>query len=259
MSKTTQVDFDRFLGAIGLSPAEFTKPDSTELEALKDGTLEGEHRFQEAMVRYHGQPGRSPCYCPAMLPIAEAYYRRALDGDPEGLTNLILLLNYDRGNIAWGVYRLYLKGCLSRRMLGRALGDVYTDGKVFGALREAGYKPKQIAEMFDAASPEDVMGKDDYSVFLELPDVVQIFRGTAGQTPKGVRYGMSWTRNREVAEKFASWHQTDQIKPAQVWSGSVKRSDILAYFDARGEDEIVVRPGRVFGVRTETVGWAMAA
>lgn len=254
---TLDADFDfqftRFLQCAGLDLNEFTRPTQEELMALDDGTPEGNRRFQDAMRYWEDprKPPRSPCYNREHLKLAWHYFRDVVAGDDDAGTGLVLLLNHHRPHIAWAFFQLCRPGYLTRRQFGRVLGSVYTDGHVFGPFLPAGYKPREVVQMFELADPRDVMGPGEFEVFASLPDTISIFRGTAGQTSKSVRYDMSWTRDRSVAVKFARWHKVDQREPGQVWAGLVKRSDVLAYFGDRNEDEIVVRPGRVYAVRVE--------
>jgi len=254
-----EASFSRFLRYAQLRIEDFSKPGLDELAALRDGSPEGEIRHDEALGRHYDVMNiRAPYYTAKVLPIARRYYHDALAGDPEGGLGLVLLLNYHRADVAYAAYLLYQRGELTQRVFGRVLGDVFIDGKCCGTLRASGFTLLQITEMFDAALPHDVMDEDDYAVFRSLPDVLEIYRGTAGQTAKQATYGMSWTCNRETAEWFAGVHAS-RGKPPQVWSGIVCRTDVLAYLNGRNEAEIVVRPGRVSGVRLEPTIQRLAA
>ena len=253
LQTTFDQKFARFLQCVGLTLDEFTRPTQEELIALDDGTAEGNRRFQDAMRYWEDprKPPRSPHYNREHLKIARRYFSDAVEGDDDAATSLVFLLNYHRPHIAWAFFQLCRLGHVTRRQFGRVFGSVYTDGKFFGYFSPAGYKPREVVQMFELADPRDVMELGEFEVFASLPDAISIFRGTAGQTSKSVRYDMSWTRDRNVAVKFARWHKVDQSEPGQVWAGQVKRSDVLAYFSDRNEDEIVVRPGRVYAVRVE--------
>lgn len=80
---------------------------------------------------------------------------------------------------------------------------------------------------------------------------VEIFRGNVGEDPA---LGLSWTLDRDVAERFAAApfqirarilgygaHREDGEEPiASVWGGWVWPENVLGYFDGRGEKEIIV-------------------
>jgi hypothetical protein len=65
-------------------------------------------------------------------------------------------------------------------------------------------------------------------------DEITIYRGVGhGREP----YGLSWTANTTTAQWFAKrWNNQD----AYMFKTTCKKADVLAYFNCRGEDELVV-------------------
>lgn len=81
-----------------------------------------------------------------------------------------------------------------------------------------------------------------------LPDELSLWRGVSH--PDSVQ-GMSWTLDQAKAEWFARrFAGSDGRKPLLV-SGTVKKTNVLAYFSARREREIVVLPENVTGISVE--------
>lgn len=80
------------------------------------------------------------------------------------------------------------------------------------------------------------MVAEDYKVYTSLPDELNIYRGVAlGREPNG----LSWTADLEKAKWFA--HRFDRgDKQGYVETAIVKKEDVLAYFNTRDEDELVV-------------------
>ena len=92
----------------------------------------------------------------------------------------------------------------------------------------------ESAEFFKEANKEILMEPEDYNYYLSLPDEFTIYRGVSkGRTEKG----LSWTRNKEKAEWFAS-----RFGSGYVLQATAKKRNVLAYFNTRDEDEIVIHP-----------------
>ena len=69
-----------------------------------------------------------------------------------------------------------------------------------------------------------------------------LYRGVAGNGPLRHARGWSWTRNMEIAKRFAVLF--DLPKPT-VFTTRVKASDVLVYLRRGGEDEFIVDPARL--------------
>lgn len=92
-----------------------------------------------------------------------------------------------------------------------------------------------LVKLFKKCNKEYLMQSEDYAVYNSLPDEFSIYRGVAvGRNPKG----LSWTQNLEKAKWFANRFNTE-TKKGYVQVGIAKKEHVLAYFNTRGEDEIV--------------------
>ena len=83
----------------------------------------------------------------------------------------------------------------------------------------------------DTRSCREVLHNEAEKAFLESlsdDEPVTVYRG-------GNKKGLSWTTSLEVAEFFAS-----RFDQEEVWSGQIKKKHILAYFEGRGESEVVL-------------------
>lgn len=78
-----------------------------------------------------------------------------------------------------------------------------------------------------------------------LPDVVTVYRGG---TSRRVRYGLSWTTDRKVAEKFARGHRFIPVPYPAVACARVPKTSIFAVFTDRAEDEVLVDPRHLTGI-----------
>lgn len=83
--------------------------------------------------------------------------------------------------------------------------------------------------------------------FKPTGDTITVYRGNGGETPGA--YASSWTLNRKVAERFATMATSmrgmvlgmyrEGAVPT-VWRARADVSDVLGYFDDRGEREVVL-------------------
>ena len=91
----------------------------------------------------------------------------------------------------------------------------------------------------DAPNRNKVMTPEDRDTFaLHLRDSFTVYRGVQ---IGGTDLGMSWTLSTEKAGWFANrWKQNGYILETEV-----SKSDVLAFFDTRGEKEIVIFPDKL--------------
>ena len=92
---------------------------------------------------------------------------------------------------------------------------------------------KEATKWFKEADKKHLMDKDEYKVWEELPEKFVVYRGVGeNRTP----HGLSWTTHRETAEWFANrWNKKGYVEKANI-----EKKHALAYFNGRGEDEVVV-------------------
>lgn len=73
---------------------------------------------------------------------------------------------------------------------------------------------------------------------------IVIYRGM-DQPP--APFGIAWTTNLSIAEKFATGAATRQMdRPGVVWQALVQRKNIIAYITQRGESEVIVNPDNIW-------------
>jgi hypothetical protein len=99
---------------------------------------------------------------------------------------------------------------------------------------------------------EALMSPEDREVFDSLPETLTVFRGC--DSAAGAR-GLSWTTDLERAVKFAHYScgprrlifggRKHYRAFPRVMGGTCEKSDVLAYFNERGEQEIVINPEAV--------------
>lgn len=134
-------------------------------------------------------------------------------------------------------YRLtFIKYCehyLSSKDLSELFADAWISTE--NPNQDANCSISYLTKLFKKCNKQYLMQEEDYKVYQSLPDNFTIYRGVAvNRNPKG----LSWTQDLETAKWFA--HRFDNNdKKGYVQSTIAKKENVLAYFNTRGEKEIV--------------------
>ena len=92
-----------------------------------------------------------------------------------------------------------------------------------------------IVSWFRNADKRVLMSRSDYEIWQELPNRFIAYRGVAvGRVEKG----LSWTRSLQTAYWFA--HRFDGTDKGYILKTEVQKRKALAFFNNRGEDEVVL-------------------
>jgi hypothetical protein len=92
-----------------------------------------------------------------------------------------------------------------------------------------------------------LMTTEEQATLAALPDPIPIFRGFLGDDGG---LGLSWTTSRDIAFFFATrFSLLHKDKTPYIIEGTIAKTDVLAYFEARCESEIVCDPSKVIGKR----------
>lgn len=93
-----------------------------------------------------------------------------------------------------------------------------------------------------------VLGKKDRQIYRDMPDFVQVYRGTTDEDPYG---DYSWSYDRDQALWFAK--RTPSGTPALA-TGIVDKRDMIFVTNKRGEKEVAANPDCVDVQSFEIVG-----
>ena len=96
---------------------------------------------------------------------------------------------------------------------------------------------RDLLSLFKATDPALLMDEEEYQSFLDLDDVVTIYRGVTSMNKKNVK-ALSWTLDRDTAEWFA--HRFGEN--GSVYEAQIHKNHIYAYFSGRNESEVIVDP-----------------
>lgn len=91
-----------------------------------------------------------------------------------------------------------------------------------------------LIRWFKKADKKILMNNEELEVYNSLPDEFTIYRGVGR---KSKRNGISWTRNKEIAEWFMNRREDEG---GYILMATVKKENCLAYINARDEEEIIV-------------------
>lgn len=99
--------------------------------------------------------------------------------------------------------------------------------------------------LFNSHNPDRhcLMNTEERAGLASMPDAIEIWRGGRTNEP-----GWSWSVNPEIAKWFAIFFGNDYLVHAYC-----NKTDVIAYFDRRREQEIVVPPGTVFNISSSCV------
>lgn len=128
----------------------------------------------------------------------------------------------------------YIQDYLSQDDMSMLLADAWVSSE--NPNQDANVSISMAVKLFKRCNKKVLMTEEDYNVYQSLPGDFEIYRGVAvGRNPKG----LSWTMNKDKAEWFANRFNRNG-KFGYVQQAMADRECVLAYFNTRNEDEIVI-------------------
>ena len=133
----------------------------------------------------------------------------------------------------------HVKDYLSLKDMSRLLAHAWTTSE--NPNDDVNVPVKTAVKWFREADKTALMDPEDLKVFEKLPETLKVYRGVAaGRNPKG----LSWTTSLDTAKWFANrFNQGD--KTGYIQEATVSKNDVLAYFNVRNEEEVVVDTSRL--------------
>lgn len=108
------------------------------------------------------------------------------------------------------------------------------------------YTKSALVRLFKRCQPAIMMSSSDLEVFDNLPDEIRIYRGIGKVENPKIRArhvkSLSWSTRVEVAQRFAERRIGGT---GEVYQAIISKKDVLAFFDDRGESEVVVDPSKL--------------
>lgn len=137
------------------------------------------------------------------------------------------------------VFLKYIKRYLSKEDFSKLLADAWTITEKPSS--DQNVSISTFIKWFESCDKKHLMDKDDYNFYNNLADEIVIYRGVCGT--KNYKKGISWTLNKETAEFFSRRWSADS--DGYILSGIAKKEDVLAFFNSRNEQEIIINPSKI--------------
>ena len=90
------------------------------------------------------------------------------------------------------------------------------------------------------------MDKEELSKFQHLPDEITIYRGTHKRNNSNA---LSWTDNYEIA----LWYAKRFGGNGYVLQATIKKEDVVAYFQYRYDDELIIDFNKIYNLKAEKI------
>lgn len=147
--------------------------------------------------------------------------------DAKYIYNLFYLMNKP--------YRLFyfylIKDKLSERDFNEYLKEIWITTEFPNA--DKNVSVNNLLDTFMKINPNLIMNKSELNKYNSLPNKITIYRGTHN---KNNYKALSWTLDYEQALWFANRFDKD----GYVLEAKVNKSDIIAFFNERNENEVIV-------------------
>lgn len=124
-----------------------------------------------------------------------------------------------------------ISDCLSLDDYSSLLGTAYTNTDNPNEV----VTKARLLSLFKKAMPKFLMTKSELSSLQKTPQNLTIYRATKTSKKNDIET-LSWTTNYDVAKFFAERH----IKKGNIYKANINKKHILAYFNRRNENEVVV-------------------
>lgn len=132
----------------------------------------------------------------------------------------------------------FMKYCgehLNKRAYAEFLADAWVTEE--NPNMDANMSLEEAIQCFKKAEKCHLMTEEDYLYYNNLPSEIEVFRGVS----KGrVELGLSWTDNKEKAIWFMERFKEMKSGEYKLLRATIKKENVLAYFNTRNEQEIVV-------------------
>lgn len=135
-------------------------------------------------------------------------------------------------------------GFLSSEDFGSLLGEAWVKSEY--ANEDANVSKKELIELFKRADKKALMSESELQTLAELDDTLVVYRGVADGNIQSTK-ALSWTTSFGSAKWFA-----ERWGKGSVYAATINKEDVLAYFDRKDEDEVVVDFNKLQNVRVVT-------
>lgn len=136
------------------------------------------------------------------------------------------------------------KNNLSEKTYNNSLKDVWISTEFPNA--DKNVSVDESLKLFKKANKNLIMNSKEKIKMKSLPDEVKIYRGTH---KKNNYKALSWTDNYESALWFSKRYSGD----GYVLEALIKKEDILACFNERNENELIIDYNKIYNLKVEKI------
>lgn len=130
-------------------------------------------------------------------------------------------------------YLKYTKNYFSKSEFANYLADAWVLAE--NPNTDVNCSHETLIKWFRNADKKSLMEKDDYDIWINFPDSLKIYRGVGVSRNEK---GLSWTFDKDEATWFAQrFNYSNQH--GHLLEGVIEKKNILAYFNTRGEKEVL--------------------
>jgi hypothetical protein len=164
--------------------------------------------------------------------VSEGLKKQALEGFERGDV-VRMLISVGIENALWFVC-LNAQSLIDRGVYEECLLDAFTGTRT----NNRHWDEEVLGRMFERADREKLLAAGD-----SLPDgdSFTVYRGVSGVGKQRRLRGWSWTVDQEKAEWFAN---RLCLRHPAVLRATVRRDEVFAYYDGKGEQEFICQPER---------------
>jgi hypothetical protein len=124
----------------------------------------------------------------------------------------------------------------------KLLGDEWSSSDNIGLHLDSLLDETPLGEVFAGYDKRHLMTDEEWEAFEKLPDAVTVFRGCYANN----KWGLSWSLDRAVAEKFPTLHRYRQQGQPLLVKALACKADIAALKIEREEYEVITyRPRHI--------------
>ena len=129
----------------------------------------------------------------------------------------------------------YAQPYLSQKDFSHLLSDAWVKTEMPNS--DSNFTTNEFVKLFRVADKTALMEDSELEEYIGLSDKMTIYRGVKSGTPNNIKK-LSWTLDYDKAEWFAKRFDENGL----VYEATIKKENILALFNRRGESEVIVDP-----------------
>lgn len=139
-------------------------------------------------------------------------------------------------NDAYALYFFdYISELLSPQDYSQLLASTWINSEYANC--DANINKKELLKHFQNADKQYLLKEEELKVLQSLEDKVTIYRGVTPYNKNNIK-ALSWTLDFDTARWFANRFRSK----GKVYSATIDKSHIYAYFNGKNESEVIVDP-----------------